>query len=153
MKKRIKSVVNLVIASLIIALSYNLFVIPNNIIAPGINGLGALVHYTTNFSEATFILIVNLSLLLITIVTFGFEKSYKYIGACILIPFFIYLTEDVTNLIAINNMEKLLSVLCASILMGLGNSIIYKEGYSVGGFFIIEDIINSIATKNVEVLV
>lgn len=147
MKQRIKSGIILIISSLLIAISYNLFVLPNKLIAPGINGLGAIIKYTTYFSPAIFILIVNLCLLLIAISTFGFEKSYKYITSCVLIPLFIYLTQNITSIIKLENLEMVLIVICASLLIGFGNSLIYKEGYSVGGFYIFEDIINSMAKK------
>lgn len=147
MKERIKSVIVLIVASLIIAIGYNLFVIPYNLIAPGINGLAGLINYTVSFSPAIFILIANLMLLLITIITFGLKNAYKYLGTCLLIPLFIYLTQDINLLIKIENLEMLLVVICGSIIMGFGNSLIYKQGYSVGGFYIIEDIINSISRK------
>ena len=143
MKERIKSGIILTIASLIIAISYNLFVLPNKLIAPGINGLGGIIKYTTYFSPAIFILIVNLCLLLIAITTFGFNKSYKYFASCILTPLFIFLTQNIANIIKLENLEMVLIVICASLLIGYGNSLIYKEGYSVGGFYIFEDIINS----------
>ena len=147
MKERIKSGIILIIASVVIAISYNLFVIPNKLIAPGINGLGGIIKYTTYFSPAIFILIVNLCLLLTAIATFGFEKSYKYIASCLLTPIFIYLTQNIDTIIKLENLEMVLIVLCASLLIGYGNSLIYKEGYSVGGFYIFEDIINSMAKK------
>ena len=147
MKERIKSGIILVLSSMIIAISYNLFVIPNKLIAPGINGLGGIIKYTTYFSPAIFILIVNLCLLLIAISTFGFNKSYKYFASCLLTPLFIFVTQDIANLIKLENLEMVLIVICASISIGYGNSLIYKEGYSVGGFYIFEDIINSMAKK------
>lgn len=147
MKQRIKSGIMLIVGSLLIALGYNLFIIPFKLIAPGINGLASLFKYTINFTPAIFILILNLSLLLITIISFGLKQSKKYIGSCLLIPLFIYLTQDITNIIHLENLEMLLIVLCASIIIGFGNSLIYKEGFSIGGFYIFEDIINSISSK------
>ena len=147
MKERIKSGIILCLGALLIAIGYNLFIVPYELVAPGINGIGALLKYTINFAPAIFILIANLSLLLITITAFGFQKSYKYIGACLLIPLFIYLTQNITSVIYLENLEMVLIVLCASILIGIGNSLIYKQGYSVGGFYIFEDIINSISHK------
>lgn len=147
MKERIKSVLILCIASLLIAIGYNLFIIPNNLIAPGINGIAGIMKYTIDFSPAIFISIANLSLLLIMIIAFGLQKSSKYLGSCLLIPLFIFLTQNITTHINLENLEMLLIVLCASLLLGYGNSLIYKEGYSVGGFYIIEDVINSLSKK------
>ena len=65
MIERIKSALILCLASLLIAIGYNLFILPNNLIAPGINGLAAIIKYSINFSPAIFILVANLSLLLI----------------------------------------------------------------------------------------
>lgn len=147
MKERIKRVLVLLVASLLISIGYNLFIIPYNLIAPGINGLAGLINYAISFSPAIFILIANLILLLLTIVTFGLKKTSRYLGACLLIPLFIYLTQDISAYIKIENLEMLLVVICGSIIMGIGNSLIYKQGYSVGGFYIIEDIINSLSKK------
>jgi len=145
MRKRIKSGLVLSLGALLIAIAYNLFIIPNLLIAPSINGIAGIIKYTIDFSPAIIILIVNLCLLLISIAAFGFQKSYKYIPTCILTPLFIYLTQNITAYIKLENLEMVLIVICASIITGLGNSLIYKEGYSVGGFYIFEDIINLIA--------
>lgn len=147
MKERIKRGLILIIASLIIAIGYNLFIIPNHLVAPGINGIASIIKYTINFSPAIFILIANLSLMLIVIVTFSIKKSYKYLGSGLLIPLFIFVTQNISNYIKLDGLEMLLSVICASLLLGYGNSLIYKNGYSFGGFYIIEDIINSISKK------
>ena len=147
MKERIKSVLVLIVASLLISVGYNLFIIPNILIAPGINGLAGIMKYTIDFSPAIFILIGNLVLLLIIIATFGLKRGYKYFGACLLIPLFIFLTQNINGYIKLDNLEMVLIVICASLLIGYGNSLIYKEGYSVGGFYIIEDIINTISHK------
>ena len=152
MQERIKRGLNLLLAAILIGISYNLFVLPNKLISPGINGLAALMNYSINFPIIVYLLVGNILFYIISLVAFGFKKSNKYLISCFLVPLAIFFTRNIPDLIKLDKMEMLLIVICASVIMGYANSIIYKEGHSVGGFYIIEDIINSISKRKRKII-
>lgn len=127
----------------LIALSYNLFVLPNNFITFGIDGIASLLYITGGISPSIVILVINLLILLICSFFFDKEKIYLYLLSAILIPLFIYLLS-LTN-ISIDLPETILKVLCGGFLTGFGYSIIYKQGTSGGTIFLIEELISKLS--------
>lgn len=72
MYRKIKKIVYLTIAIYLFAVALNMVIIPFNIIAGGLNGLGAIVEDVTPFNAASFIFFANLIILVL---------SYKFISA------------------------------------------------------------------------
>lgn len=137
-----KRYLNILIGSLLIGISYNVFFAPYNLIPSGLIGLGSLYKETYNVNPALFIAIANLFLLLITLPVLGEDKTEKYLLTSLLIPLIIFATQNINELIYFNNLETIIIALAGSIISGFGYSIIYKEGASVGGFETIQDIFN-----------
>ena len=132
---------SIIIGCLLIAVSYNVFFIPNRIIPNGILGLSLLLKTITNFEPAILILIINSFFLLLAISIFGIKKCMKYILPSLLIPIFILLTKKIIPYVKID-LETILIVISGSFLMGYASSLIYKEGLAFG-FDILQDIINN----------
>ncbi len=141
MKKALK----LIVGSLLISLSFNIFFMPYDIVPNGIYGLGALLNYKFEYDPALFLIIINFSLIIISLLTLGMHKSKEYVWPSLLIPLFIFLENYLNLNIMLDGFEKIIAVIVGSFLTGLGYGIIYKEGKNVGGVEIIQDIINSVA--------
>lgn len=75
MQERIKRGLNLLLAAILIGISYNLFVLPNKLISPGINGLAALMNYSINFPIIVYLLIGNILFYIISLVAFGLKNQ------------------------------------------------------------------------------
>ena len=140
MKKYLK----IISGTLIIALAFNIFFLPYDIVPNGIYGLAALVNYKINYDPAVFLIITNLALIIISLITLGGKKSKEYVWPSILIPLFMFLENTLSSYFILDNFEKIMAVIVGSFLTGLGYSMIYKEGKNVGGIDIIQDIINSV---------
>ena len=139
-----KKYLNIITGSILIGIVYNLFIIPYDLVPNGIYGLGALTYYHFDYSAAMFLLIINLSLVAIASLSIGLENSRKYMIPSLLIPIIIYFTQDITNYLNIYNIDKTIITITAGVLTGLGHSLIFKEGYSTGGLFLLQDIFNSV---------
>lgn len=139
MKKSLK----IISGSLLIALAFNIFFLPYEIVPNGIFGAAALLNFKTGYDSSLFLIIVNLSLIIISLITLGTNKSKEYVWPSLLIPVFIFLDSNFNNYLVLDNFEKILAVIVGSFITGLGYSLIYKEGNNVGGLDIIQDIINS----------
>lgn len=127
---------------LISALSYNLFLVPNNFVDGGLNGLSIVInHFFPSVEPRLTILVGNAILLTIMLFTLGFKKSLmSIIGACTSTAF-IYLTKDFPALINFSFDSTLFYALAAGVVGGFGEALVYKTGFNTGGNSIVALII------------
>ena len=144
MEKKILRVTFMLVGCLIIAVCINLFIIPYGLVMFGTNGIAIESFYVSNVSPALNILILNLIILMFSAIFLKYDKIRSYIISSLAVPFFVYLTRDITTLITINIDEKLIIVAAAAMLLGLGYGTLYKQGYAGGTIFLLEDTIGEI---------
>lgn len=139
-----KKYLSVILGSIIIGIVYNLFFISNSIIPNGIYGIASIIHHITKTNPAIFILLFNILLLFISIFSQGLKKTKKYIIPSIVIPLTIFLSNKITNIVNISDLEQILIVITGSFAFGFGISIIYKEGANPGGIEILQDLLNTL---------
>lgn len=139
-----KKIIYLVTGSLLIAVSYNLFFLLYDIVPNGIFGVGALLNYKTGYDPALFLIIANALLIILALFVVSEKQAREYVWAGLLIPIFMFFTHLFTISMTFTELEKIMAVIAGSFLTGLGYSLIYKTGNSVGGIDIIQDIFNNI---------
>lgn len=142
-KSKIKRYIELLIGSLLVAISFNIFCLPNNLVSGGISGLSIILEYLFGLDPSTMIIIIDLFLLLISYIMLGKEKTMSSVLGSLLFPILVKLTANLGNYIHIASDEMLLSTLFAGIIQGIGAGLIFKAGFSLGG----TDIINQIISK------
>lgn len=138
-----KKIINIILGSIIIALSYTIFFIPNNLTANGLFGLSQFISNYQEINPGIIILSINIILLFISILLLGYDKSKRYILTALIIPIVVYISYEYTWKINLTDVEPIVLIITGSYLIGLGSSIIHKYSSSVGGFSIIDDIINT----------
>ena len=141
--KKIENYMNLILGLFLAAFSFNLFLAPQNLAAGGVSGLALIFHKLLNINESLFIMIVNGILLLLSYLLLGKQMTRKTILGSLLFPVFIELTNFITLLIHIEELELLLVAILGGILSGTGYGLVFKSGYTSGG----TDIINQIMEK------
>ena len=139
---KIKSILMIILGTLICAISYNIFMVPHDILPGGVSGIAIIINEFFDFERSIFILISSVILLFVSLFTLGKESTTKSILGSILFPFFVYITENiiVTNHIMSNNV--LLSSIVGGVLFGIGLGLVFKEGYTTGGTDIVNKILN-----------
>ncbi len=127
--------ISFVLGTFCLALCYNLFFVPNDIVTGGMSGLAIVVHELTNFNAQAFIYISNIVLLLVSYIFLGKEETQRVVIGTFLYPLFITFTSPIAYLLLkyISFSEILITVVLASILYGVSNGLVYKYGYSTGG--------------------
>ena len=138
-----KKALYVVIGCTLIAVAYNLFFLPYDLVSTGIFGLGALLSYEFNYAPALFILLMNGSMIILSLWLLGHQKTKEYVIPGILIPVIIFFTYNITDYITLDYLEPILATIVGATLTGVGYSLLYKEGQTVGGIDIIQDIIHS----------
>lgn len=142
-KHKLERYLQLILGVVIMALSFNLFILPNDLVIGGVSGLSIIFTKLVRIDPSLFMLIVDLFLLLISYIFLGREKTKASILGSILFPLFVKLTQGVENIISFNNNDVLLLVLFGGILYGLGIGLVFKAGFTTGG----TDILNQIVSK------
>lgn len=140
---KFKSLIMIIIGTLICALSFNIFIVPHDILPGGVSGISIIVNEYFDINRSLFILISSVILLIISYIFLGKEKTFKSIFGSILFPILVFVTEKIllNHHLVVNNV--LLSSIFGGVTFGLGLGLVYKENYTTGG----TDIINQILHK------
>lgn len=118
-----------------LALCYNLFFVPNNLVVGGTSGLALILEKIFGWDSQVLIYVFSLSLLAISYIFLGKEKTSKTVIGSLLYPMFVTFTSPIAKflLLYLTFEEILVTVILASLLYGFSNGIIYKFGYTTGG--------------------
>ena len=142
-KSKVKRYIEFVLGCFIIAVAFNLFLAPNDLVTGGVSGISIILNDLFAINTSMFILIVNILLLVLSYFLLGKEKTKASILGSLLFPVFVELTSDINLLFQIDNSQLLLSALFAGVVYGFGAGINYKAGFTTGG----TDILNQIICK------
>lgn len=146
-KSSVKRHLQLLIGCLLIATSYNLFLVPNNIVAGGVAGFAIIINYLFNIDNSLVILIGSIILLILSYFLLGKEKTKATILGSLLFPICVNLTQNIGNIIDIDTNQLLLISVFGGVVYGFGAGLIYKAGFTTGG----TDIINQILSKYLKI--
>ena len=146
-KSTVKRHIQFVLGCFLIAVSYNLFLAPNNIVAGGVGGFAIIINYLTGIENFIVILIADALLLILSYFLLGKKKTKATILGSILFPLFVSLTSDIGRIIEIDTNQLLLISVFGGVVYGFGAGMIYKAGFTTGG----TDIINQIISKYLKI--
>lgn len=127
---------------LLVSISYNVFVLPNNIVY-GVGGLGVIFYRTMGIDPYIVILIGSGLLLLLSLVLLGWNKTRNSIIGSLLFPVFVKLTGPISNYLDFGTTEIIVTVLCGAVVSGFGLGLVFRSGFTTGG----TDILNQIVSK------
>lgn len=123
----------LLIGCFFITLIYNLFFVPNNIVAGGVSGLAILIKELFGLSTTIFINVSNVILVILSFIMLGKKKTIDQLIGCIVYTIMLNFTAPLAKMIHFQFDSEMLMISCSSILYGLANGIVYRAGYSTGG--------------------
>lgn len=141
-KKKVgKRVTMLIISLFFSAIVYNLFLLPVNLVTGGSSGIATITNYVYGIDPALMILIVSIICALLSLMYLGPEVTAVTILASFLYPFFVKITEPLTDIIQLDYSDMFTITLFAGVLNGIANGIMYKTGYNNGGLPVISQIL------------
>ncbi len=141
-KSKYKRLFRFIIGCFLVAIAYNLFLAPNDIVAGGVGGIAIILNELFKFDYSTVILIGNIILLIVSYIFLGKEKTRGSILGSLVFPICVKLTSDIGTYIDIDNSQLLLSAVFGGVLYGFGAGMIFKAGYTGGGTDILSQLIN-----------
>ena len=116
------------------ATAFSVFFSPQNIVTGGTTGLSLLVDNFLKIDTSIFVFIVSFTLLVIGYFLLGKENTVKTIFGVILLPIFLEFTSIFQIMFRLEISSLFLTIFFGGIIMGLGNGMIIRSGFSVGGF-------------------
>ncbi len=144
---KVKRYIEFIFGCFFVALAFNLFFSPNNIVAGGVSGFSLILKHFFGVSPSIVIFISNILLLTLSYFVLGKEKTKGSILGSLLFPVFVNLTQNLATYISFNQSEMLLVAIFGGLLQGMGAGLIFKAGFSTGG----TDILNMIVSKKLKI--
>jgi len=135
---------NIMLGCIIISFGLNYFVLPNQLVTIGSDGLACLFSYIFTSNVYINMFILNVIILLFSLIFIDKQTIKLYIVPAVFIPIISYLTSFISKSYPIQLPEMMVSILVASFLIGIGDSFIFKAGYKASVIFIVEDIFSSL---------
>lgn len=146
-KSRIKRYTQFCVGCFLVAVSFNLFLSPNDLVPGGVSGFSIILDHLFHINKSLVILIASLILLVMSYFFLGREKTRDSILGSLLFPLFVELTAHVGNYITIDTSQLLLSAIFGGVVYGFGAGMIFKAGFTTGG----TDILNQIMSKYLKI--
>lgn len=128
-KSTVLEYVYVLIGSAIIALSFNLFLLPNSIASGGVSGISVILNHLFDWKPAYVQYALNIPLFIAGVLLLGKMFGVKTLVGTLFLPFVVDLTENFepwTN-------EPLLAALFGGMMVGLGLGIVFRGRASTGG--------------------
>ena len=114
-----------------------MFFSPNNIVSGGSVGLSLIIKELFGIDTSLFVFIVSAGLLVVSYIFLGKYDTVKALLGTMLLPVFMEFSSVYYEIFNLEISSMFMVVFIGGILMGLGNGLIIRSGYTVGGFQII----------------
>lgn len=131
-------IVVIIVGAALVAASFNLFLIPRQILSGGLSGISMIVGYFTGWNIAFLYLLLNLPVIIWGLMKIGRKFIVLSVIAVIFTSWFMHVIPEFA--VAQND---ILAAVTGGVLVGVGSGISMRAGGSTGGF----DIIGSIVTQ------
>ena len=136
-----------ILGILVCAISFSIFFAPYEIIPSGTAGLGIIFHKLFNLQEEITIFMLSLMFLIIGYIYLEREDAKRAIIGTFLFPLFIYLFRILFVKVDLSIDNNLLTSIVGGVSFGFGLGIIYRVDHYLGGF----DILNRILDKYIKI--
>lgn len=134
MKKGIKEYSLIILGTLMLTVGVYFFKIPNGFATGGVSGVGTILgKITPNISSGSWILIINVVLLILGFAFLGKSNGIKTVFCSLLFSLMTYALEFLVPMTKPLTNQPLLELVYAMLLTAFGSAIIFNVGASSGG--------------------
>ncbi|MDF2962228.1 MAG: rane protein [Paenibacillus sp.] len=132
----IGSLLAVIIGSALVAASFNLFLIPQQLLSGGLSGISMIISYFTGWSISLLFLLSNLPVIILGLMRIGRKFIILSVISVIMTTWFLRLIPAYAVV-----QDDILAAVTGGVLIGLGTGISIRAGGSTGGFDIIGSIL------------
>lgn len=129
MRSLLKRYAFTLLGAAVMAISFDLFIIPANLAPGGISGLAIVINHLTGFPVGVIMLILNIPIFLLG--ARNFSKGFVVISLFGMIS--LSLATDIFSFLTPVTGDILLSSVYGGVLLGLGIGLVFRENASTGG--------------------
>ncbi|MGG3887889.1 YitT family protein [Metabacillus fastidiosus] len=127
--QKIIELIFILIGSAIVALAFNLLLLPNRVASGGVSGISTIMDAMFGFEPAYVQWALNIPLFIAGVIFLGKQFGLKTLVGTIFLPFIVYLSKDMDPI----TKDPLLGALFGGIGIGLGLGIVFRGKASTGG--------------------
>ena len=138
---RIKRIVWMLVGLLLLAVSFNVFILPLNLVS-GVSGIAVMLKETLGLNPSNIIMLANVLLVIASLVFLGKKDTMQSIVGSILYPVLVQFTAWIPQYIDLGNLETVVIAISGAIISGIGMGMVFKAGYNSGGSDIIKKILS-----------
>lgn len=142
--RQLADILFIVAGSFIMALSFNLFFLPNQIASGGVSGISVLLEALFGFEPAYTQWLFNIPLFGLGFWLLGREYGIRSLLGSVLLPLFVFISKD---WIAPTS-NPLLASIFGGIGVGTGIGLVYRGRGSTGGLMIVAQIVQKFSGLN-----
>lgn len=147
--KRIVDILLITFGSMLVAIGFNSFLLPNRIVSGGVNGLTIILFEMFGWSPSIVLYSANIILLALCFFALGKEVFTKSILGSLLVPFFVSLFHNIGTATT----EPILAAIFGGVCVGLGIGLVFSGNGSTGGTTLIAKLIQKITNLKLGLLV
>ncbi len=137
-KQRLHRFILMFISVLCNAVLYSLFLLPLNLVTGSVGGVATITNHVYGINPSIMILLLSVACAIFSLLYLGLKRTLGTLVASLAYPLFVQLTSFLNGVIVITNPDDMfLVVIFAGALSGVANGLMYKTGYSNGGFPVI----------------
>lgn len=138
-RKIIISLIQTIFGTILMAISVDLFLLPNQLSVGGFSGVGTILYYLINIPVGTTTLILNIPLFIIALKKNGKRFFLGALFGTLSLSLFLNLFENINAI----TYSGFLACIYGGILSGIGTSIVLKANASTGGSDLLAQIVKS----------
>lgn len=127
--EKVKNIILVLIGSAIVAVSFNAFLLPNEIASGGVSGISTITYGLFGWEPAYVQWALNIPLFIAGVAILGYIYGIKTLLGTVFLPFVVYLTKDMEPW----TMDPILAAIFGGMGIGLGIGIVFRGNASTGG--------------------
>ncbi|WP_449537768.1 YitT family protein [Ferdinandcohnia sp. Marseille-Q9671] len=127
--QRLKELIYILLGSATVALSFNLFLLPNKVASGGVSGISTILHTLFGWEAAYVQWAFNIPLFIAGVIFLGKVYGARTLIGTLFLPFVVYLSRNMEPA----TLDPLLGSLFGGIGVGLGLGITFRGNASTGG--------------------
>ena len=119
---------------LIYSISFSIFFSPKDIVTGGTTGIAIILENILHIDTSITVFVLSAILLVLGYFLLGRGMFFKTFFGVIVLPLFLKFGSFYAHLLSFESTSLFIMVFFGGIVMGFGNGLIIKSGFSVGGF-------------------
>lgn len=137
-KQRLHRIILMSISVLCNAVLYSLFLFPLNLVTGSVGGVATITHHIYGINPSIMIFLITIACAIFSFLYLGYKRTIGTLVFSFAYPLLVHFTSFLNGVITISSPDDMfLVVIFAGALSGVANGLMYKTGYSNGGFPVI----------------